>query len=57
MGVNTTWGIGRGVGGSRYHMGIPNVKLGKFRVAMIGFLMMLDGGNRKGILWMGSEPQ
>ena len=56
-GFNTTWGIIGGVGGSRYHMGIPNMKLGKLRVAMIGFLMMLDGGKRKGIVWIRDKPQ
>ena len=56
-GVNTTWGIGGWAGGSRYHIGIPGVKFGKFKVAIIGLLMMSKGGKRKGIVWTGSEPQ
>ena len=32
-------------------MGIPNVKLGKFKVAIIGLLMTPPGGKRKGIVW------
>ena len=57
MGVNTTWGIGGGVGASRYHTGIPSVKFGKFKVAITGLLTMPEGGKRKGIVWTGSEPQ
>ena len=57
MWVNTTWGIGGWVGGLRYHTGIPNVKLGKFKVAIIGLLMIPDGGKRKGIVYIGKEPQ
>ena len=57
MGVKTTWGIDGLAGGSRYHIGIPNVKLGRFRVAIIGFLMTLGGGKRKGIVWTGEEPR
>ena len=50
-----TWGI-RGLdGGLRYHTGIPNVKLCKFKVAIIGLLMMLGRGNRKGIVWTREE--
>ena len=57
MGVNTTWGIGGWVGGSRHHKGIPNVKLGKFKVAITGLLMILGGKNRKGIVWTREEPK
>ena len=57
MGVNTTWGIEGAVGGSRYHTGIPNVKLGKFKVAITSLLMIPDGGKRKGIIWIGKELQ
>ena len=56
MGVNMTWGIGGWVGGSRYHTGIPNVKLGKFKVAITGLLMSPGRGKRKGIVWIGEEP-
>ena len=56
-GFNTNLGNGGGVGGSRYHTGIPNVKFGKFRVAIIGLLMMSNGGKRKEIVWIGKEPQ
>ena len=39
-------------------MGIPNVKLGKFKVAITGLLMTLGGGSkRKGIVWTGDEPR
>ena len=38
-------------------MGIPNVKLGKFKVAITGILMIPGGGNRKGIVWTGEEPK
>ena len=44
-------------GGSRYHMGIPNVKLGKFKVAITGLLMTLGRGKRKGIMWTREEPR
>ena len=54
--VNTTWGVGGGVGGSRYHTKIPNVKLGKLRVAMIGLPIIPDGGKRKVIMWTKNEP-
>ena len=57
MEVKTTWGIGSWAGGSRYHTGIPNVKLGKFKVAIIGLLMTPGGGNRKGIMWTGEDPK
>ena len=57
MRINMTSGVGGGVGRWRYYIGIPNVKLGKLRVAMIGLLMMLDGGKRKGIICTGKEPQ
>ena len=56
-GFNTTQGIEGGVGGLRYHTGIPNVKLGKFRVAMPSLLTMQDGGNRNGIVWIRNEPK
>ena len=36
--------------GSRYHTGIPNVRLGSRIVAMIGETMTLDGGNKNGTL-------
>ena len=32
------------------------MKLGKFKVAIIGLLMMLGRGNRKGIVWTREEP-
>ena len=57
MGVNTTWGVEGGIGGSRYHTGIPKVKLGRLRVAMTSLLTMLDGGKRNEIMWAGNEPQ
>ena len=56
-GVKTTWGIGGWASGLRYHMGIPNVKLGKFNVSITGLLMTLGGGNRKGIVWTREEPK
>ena len=37
-------------------MGIPNVKLVKFKVAITGLLMTVGGGNRKGIVWTREEP-
>ena len=37
--VKTTWGIGGRAGGSRYHTEIPNVKLGRLKVAITGLLM------------------
>ena len=55
--VNTTCGNRGGLGGSRYHIEIPKVKLGKLRVAITGFLTMLDGGKRKEIVWTGSGSQ
>ena len=55
--VNMTWGVGGGVGGSRYYIGIPNVKLGKLRVAMKGLFKIPDGGKRKGIVCTRKEPQ
>ena len=57
MGVNTTRHIGGGVGGSRYHIGIPNMKLGKLRASMTSLLTVLDGGKRKGIMWIENGPQ
>ena len=56
-GVKITWGIGGCASGSRYHMIIPNVKLGKFKVAITGFLMTPREGKRKGIVWTGEEPR
>ena len=50
------WGIRGWVGGLRYHIGIPNVKLGKFKVAITGLLTMPNEGNREGIVWTGKEP-
>ena len=44
------------MGGSRYHTKIPNVKLGRLKVAMTSLLMTLGGGKRKGIVWIGDEP-
>ena len=44
------------VSGSRYHMGIPNVKLGKFKVAITGLLMTPGGGKRNVIVWTGEDP-
>ena len=38
-GVKTTWGIAGLAGGSRYHTGIPNVKLGRLKVAITSLLM------------------
>ena len=40
----------------RYHTGIPNIKLGRLKVAMTGLLMTLDGGKRKGIVWTEMSP-
>ena len=57
MGVKTTWGIGGWDGGSRYYMGIPNVKLGNFKVAITSLLMTPSGGNRKRIVWTREEPR
>ena len=56
-GVNTLWGSRGWVGGSRYRKGILSVKLGKLRVAMIVFLMIPDGGKKKGIMWIENESQ
>ena len=44
------------MGGLRYHTGIPNVKLGRLRVAVTRLLTMPNGGNRKGIVWLGTSP-
>ena len=55
-GVSITWGIEGGVGGLRYYTGIPSVKFGKFKVAIIGLLTMLDGGKRKGLICTRREP-
>ena len=57
MGVKTTWGIGGLASGSRYHMGIPNVKLGKFKLAITSLVMTLGRGKRKGIVWTREEPR
>ena len=38
-------------------MGIPNVKLGKFEVAITDFLMTSGRGKRKVIVWTGEEPK
>ena len=38
-------------------MGIPNVKSGKFKVAITDLLMIPSRGNRKGIVWTGEEPK
>ena len=57
MGVNTTWGIGVWAGGSRYHMGIPNVKLGKFKIDITSLLITPSGGKRKVIVWTGEDPR
>ena len=57
MRFKMTWGIRGWVGGLRYHTGIPNVKFGKFKVAITGFPMTPCGGNRKGIVWTGEEPK
>ena len=40
-----------------YHAGIPNVELGKFKLAITGLLMTLDGGKRKGIVWTEEDPR
>ena len=52
-----TWGIEGWAGGSRYHTGIPNVKLGKFKVAITSLLMTPSWENRKGIVWNGEKPK
>ena len=57
MGVNTIWGVRGGVGGSRYHIGIPKMKPGRLRVDMTSLLTISKGGKRKGIMWIGNEPQ
>ena len=41
----------------KVHVGIPNVKLGKFKVGITGLLITLGGGKRKGIVWTGEEPK
>ena len=56
-GVKTTCSIDGWAGGSRYYTGIPNVKFGKFKVAITGLLMTPGGGKRKGIVWTGEEPR
>ena len=38
-------------------MEIPNVKLGKFKVAITSLLMTPGRGKRKGIVWTGEEPR
>ena len=38
-------------------MGIPNVMLGKFKVAITRLLKIPDRGKRKGIVWIGKETQ
>ena len=38
-------------------MGIPNVKVGKFKVSITGLLMTPGGEKRKGIVWTGEEPR
>ena len=55
--VKTTWEIIGWASESRYHIGIPNVKLGKFKVTITGLLMTPGGGKRKGIVWTGEEPR
>lgn len=36
--------------GLRYQTGIPKVRLGRWRVAMIGEEVTLEGGHKKGML-------
>ena len=36
---------------------IPNVKLGKFKVAITGLVMTPSGGKRKGIMCTGEDPK
>ena len=54
-GVSTAWGMAGWAGGSRYHNGIPNIRLGRLKVAMTSFLMTLGRGKRKGIVWTRDE--
>ena len=55
--VSMICGVGMGVGGSRYCIGIPKVNPGRLRVTMTGLLTIPEGGKRKGIMCMGNEPQ
>ena len=48
-GVKKTYDVGGGLGGVLYQTGRPNVKPRILIVTMTGVLMILDGGNRKGI--------
>ena len=56
-GVNMICGARVGWGGSRYHTRMPKVNLGRFRVDMISLLTIIEGRNKKGILFMRNEPQ
>ena len=47
------YGVGGGVGGCTYHIGIPKVKPKKLRVTKTILLTMPEGGNRKEIVCMG----
>lgn len=38
------------LGGSRYHIGSPNVRLGRCMVALTSVATMLDGGIKNGML-------
>ena len=44
-----------GAGGSKYHTGIPKVRLDKLNVAIMGVLTIPGGGKRKGT-WAKGEP-
>ena len=55
-GCRTTSGVGGRTGGERYQTGNPRVKPGRLRVAMTGALTTPEGGNRKGMVWMGVAP-
>ena len=61
VGVTPYQWVGRestrpGVCGLRFHTGIPNVKLGKLRVAMTGFLTMPDGEKGRELCGLGRSP-
>ena len=56
-GVNTIYGVGWRVGGSRYHTGIPKVNPARLSVSVTSLITILEGGKRKGIMCMRNEPQ
>ena len=54
---NKICGVGVGLGGSRYHTGIPKVNPARLSVSVTSLITILEGGKRKGIMCMRNEPQ